>query len=60
MISSSSIHPTIFNNNNKKIIDYVEEEEDEFVNPKDITKIDTELIKELEELYLDDEEEEEF
>ena len=59
MISSSSIHNTIFNNNNKKIIDYVKEE-DEFVNPKDITKIDAELIKELEELYLDDETDEEF
>ena len=55
MISSSSIHPTIFNNNKK--IDYVEEE---FVNPNDITKIDAELIKELEELYLDDETDEEF
>jgi ferritin len=49
---------TIFNNNNK-IIDYVEEE-DESVSQKDIAKVDLELIRELEELYEDNEEEEEL
>ena len=51
---SSSIHTTIFN---KKIIDYVEEEEGESVSQKDISIVDFEIIQELEELYEDDEEE---
>ncbi|HZL23004.1 MAG TPA: hypothetical protein VFC05_06750, partial [Nitrososphaeraceae archaeon] len=50
----SSIH-TIFNN--KKIIDYIEEE-DESVSLEDIAKVDLEIIQELEELYDDYEEEE--
>ena len=41
---------------NKKIIDYVEGES---VSQKDITKVDLEIIQELEELYEDYEIEEE-
>ena len=54
MISSIS---TLFNNNNKKIIDYLEEEES--ISLDDITRVDFEIIAELEELYEDYEEEEE-
>lgn len=53
---SSSVHTTIFN---KKIIDYVEEE-GEFVSQKDIAKVNAELIRELEELYEDNEIEEDL
>ena len=42
---------TIFN---KRIIDYVEECES--ISQKDIQKVDLEIIKELEELYIDEEE----
>ena len=44
---------TIFNN--KKIIDYVEEGES--VSEKNIAIVDAEIIQELEELYLDEDEE---
>jgi hypothetical protein len=54
MISSSI--STIFNNN-KKIIDHVEQE-CESVSQKDIETVDLEIIKELEELYNDDDEDE--
>ena len=45
---SSYIHTTVFNNN-KRIIDYVEENES--ISKADIAKVDLEIIQELEELY---------
>jgi len=47
---------TVFN---KRIIDYIEEEEGESVSQKDISKVDLEIIGELEELYEDNNNEEE-
>ena len=51
MISSSSIHPTIFNNKKTGFI-----EEGESVS-EDIAIVEAEIIQELEELYNDNDEE---